>query len=67
MQQARNRHNVIIMDESTVLVVGGIETRKTELCRLTGQKFSCTKQNPELNMNNEFCELFIVPEDFCQS
>ena len=66
LKQARSRHNVIAIDESTVIVVGGRKTRETEVCTLTGQKFTCVKQSPELTDYAEYPELFIVPQDYCQ-
>ena len=62
----RNSHNAIY-DGSTVLVVGGSSTKKTEKCTISNYQMTCTEQNPELSNYTVYPELFMVSADYCKT
>ena len=62
----RNFHNAIY-DGSSLIVVGGWDTQKTERCEIYSDQITCTAQNPELNYYEAYPELFLVPVDFCKT
>ena len=62
---ARHGHNAIY-DGSTVLIVGGNGTKKTEKCTITNNQMTCTEQTPELTNYFVYPELFLVPANYCK-
>ena len=62
----RYGHNAIY-DGSTVLVVGGRGTFKTEKCTISNNQMNCNEQNPELTNYYAYPELFTVSADYCKS
>ena len=62
----RNRHNAIY-DGSSLLVIGGTDSRKTEKCVVSNGQVSCSSQNPELTDYYSYTELFLVPVDYCKT
>ena len=62
----RRGHNAIY-DGSSLIVVGGTGTRKTEKCTISNDQVSCTAQNPNLTYYHYYPELFLVPFDFCKT
>ena len=59
-------HNAIY-DGSTVLIVGGSGTLKTEKCTISNNQMSCTEQNPQLSDYSYYPELFMVSANYCKS
>ena len=66
LTKGRWGHNAIY-DGSSVLVVGGVGTFKTEKCTISNNQVTCTEQNPELVDYRTYPELFMVPVDFCKT
>ena len=62
----RHGHNAIY-DGSSLIVVGGSGTLKTEKCTISNDQVSCTAQNPALKDYVYYPELFFVPFDFCKT
>ena len=62
----RHAHNAIY-DGSTVLVVGGNGTFKTEKCTISNNQMNCTEQNPQLSSYAYYPEMFMVSTDYCKS
>ena len=62
----RHGHNAIF-DGSSVLVVGGSGSQKTEKCTISSNKMTCTENNPELNDYYRYPELFLVSKEFCKN
>ena len=62
----RSGHNAIY-DGSSLIVVGGWDTRKTERCELSNGQVKCMAQSPELDDYGEYPELFLVPVNFCKT
>ena len=62
----RHKHNAIY-DGSSLIVVGGEGSYKTEKCVISNDQVSCTAQNPSLTNYSNYPELFLVPVDFCKT
>ena len=62
----RGGHNAIY-DGSSLIVVGGLGTYKTERCEISNGQVTCTAQNPELYEYYSYPELFLVPVNFCKT
>ena len=62
----RYGHNAIF-DGTSILVVGGSRTKKTEKCLFSNEQITCSEQNPELYDYYAYPELFWVPTDFCKT
>ena len=63
----RHGHGVIF-DGSYFLVAGGRNwSFQTEKCSLTESTITCQQQEPELDGNEEYPELFLVQDDFCKN
>ena len=63
----RRGHNAIY-DGSSLIVVGGYPgSLKTEKCVISNGHVSCSSQNPELEGNGYYPELFLVPVNYCKT
>ena len=62
----RHAHNAIY-DGSSLIVVGGYDSRKTETCVVSNSQVSCKAQNPELANYKSYPEILLVPFDFCKT
>ena len=56
-----------IYDGSTMIVVGGDGSRKTERCEISDGQVTCTPQNHKLYRYEFNPELFLVSVDFCKT
>ena len=62
----RGSHNAIY-DGSSLIVVGGEGTQKSERCEISNGQTTCTAQNPGLSGYELYPELFLVPVNFCKT
>ena len=59
-------HNAIF-DGSSLIVVGGYGSFKTEKCIISNGQVTCMAQDPELYRYVYYPELFLIPVDFCKA
>ena len=64
--QGRLGHNAIY-EGSSILVVGGFYTHKTEKCIFSNAQITCSEQDPELHEYYAYPELVLVPNNFCET
>ena len=65
LEIGRYAHNAIY-DGQFVLVIGGIDIRKTEKCLISNDQMTCSSQSPELISYGFYPEVFFVPEGYCK-
>ena len=65
LKVARYGHNVIY-DGTHLLVLGGSDTRITEICSIESNMVNCKSQSPQLKDYYIYPELFLVSDSFCK-
>ena len=73
LQSARDFHNAIF-DGFYIIVIGGKPANYdragkilTETCKIEGNQVSCISRPPNLANYEHYPELFLVPQNFCET